>query len=146
MQSRWDFNGFNNFPSFLDPFVPPPTEMDEEEAGAIYQLRCLPSMEEIVHKVEEIAMTNAGLRAVYVMTNAPKAWADELVAALKAVHPWELAATSRDMTLDHQQRYTAQTPDMIIGRRSQVFIGNGVCPYFILVGGQKTDLSPVFQS
>jgi hypothetical protein len=119
--THWDFNGFSAFPEFLDPFTPPPADMEKDAVRDFYRLRCYPSMEEIVDKVEDVRSAHAGLRAVYVMTNAPKAWADELVVALKAAYPWELAASSRDMKLNHEQRYVAQAPDMVIGERASSF-------------------------
>ena len=70
------------------------------------------------------------------MTNAPLDWLSELKTALMAKEEgeWEGISTSWDLQLDWEQRNLAQTIDMMIGHRSQVFIGNGVCvfPLFLL--------------
>lgn len=67
-----------------------------------------------------------GLRNVYVMTNASPAWLEELKVALRKTYDWDQIASSRDLKLSWEQKYVAQTVDMMIGQRAQVFIGNGV--------------------
>lgn len=62
------------------------------------------------------------------MTNAPLDWLSELKTALMADDGgWEGISSSWDLKLDWEQRNLAQTVDMMIGHRAQVFIGNGVC-------------------
>lgn len=70
------------------------------------------------------------------MTNAPLDWLSELKTALMAKEEgeWEGISTSWDLQLDWEQRNLAQTIDMMIGHRSQVFIGNGVCVFPLLFG------------
>lgn len=60
------------------------------------------------------------------MTNASPAWLEELKVALRKTYDWDQIASSRDLKLSWEQKYVAQTVDMMIGQRAQVFIGNGV--------------------
>jgi hypothetical protein len=87
---------------------------------------CFPTIQQIVDKVTEVQKVSEGLRNVYVMTNGGSSWLEELMAALKKVHKWDQIASSRDLKLNWEQKYVAQTVDMMIGQRAQVFIGNGV--------------------
>ena len=62
------------------------------------------------------------------MTNASPTWLDTLKVALSegGGGEWRQIASSRDLKLSWEQKYVAQTVDMMIGQRAQVFIGNGV--------------------
>lgn len=84
-------------------------------------------MQQIVEKVTEVERVSEGLKNVYIMTNAPIPWVKELKTALGKAHRWDHIASSRDLKLSWDQKYVAQTVDMMIGQRAQVFIGNGVC-------------------
>lgn len=86
---------------------------------------CFPTIEQIAEKVKEVHSVSEGLRNVYIMTNAGIQWLEELKSALSGVHKWDQIATSRDLKLNWEQKYVAQTVDMMIGQRAQVFIGNG---------------------
>lgn len=121
------FNAFNMFPAFPDPWAPPPDDAGGEARCAVYMRRCLPDVAQVVAKVEQVraSAVGRGLRAVYVMSNADRAWLKELKDALRAAYVWEHVATSRDMVLTPEQKYTSQTLDMLVGERAQVFIGNG---------------------
>lgn len=122
------FNAFASFSSFPDPWVP--FEGSEEERMSVYMRRCLPTIEQVVEKVEAVraavGSSDGGLQNVYVMTNADEAWLEELKDALRAGGAWERIATSRDMVWTPEQKYVSQATDMMIGQRAQVFIGNGV--------------------
>jgi hypothetical protein len=127
--SNW--NGFNSFPSFPDKFLPPPVGEDGEstpERDQYYLTHCFPSIEEIVQKVVEIMATSSGknLKNVYIMTNAPVEWINQLKKALRRVAKWEKISSSRELKLKKEQKYIAQSVDMMIGQKAQVFIGNGV--------------------
>ena len=131
--ARWgsSFNAFNSFPELPDQWSTPPGGGDGETTEANMQLylrRCFPSVQQIVQKVDEVrrARGGAGLRNVYVMTNAKKRWAEELKGALRRMDGWDRIATSRDLVLSKEQKYVAQAVDMLIGQRAQVLIGNGV--------------------
>jgi hypothetical protein len=83
-------------------------------------------MQQIVDKVTEVQKVSEGLKNVYVMTNAGVPWLEELKEELMKAHKWNQIASSRDLKLNWEQKYVAQTVDMMIGQRAQVFIGNGV--------------------
>lgn len=121
-----DFNAFNRFDDFPDPWIKP--EGSDEERMAVYMRRCLPTIEQIVEKVEAVRASPAGsgLKNVYIMTNGDHEWLKNLKHALFASHTWEHVATSRDLTLTWEQKFVSQTMDMLVGERAQVFIGNGV--------------------
>ena len=66
------------------------------------------------------------MKNVYVMTNAPKSWVLQLKYGLSKIGDWDHIASSRDLKLNWEQKYIAQSVDMMIGQRAQVLIGNGV--------------------
>lgn len=120
------FLAFNQFPDFLDPWDSP--QGGEEEKMAIYLRRCIPTIEQIVEKVEQVRQTKVaqGLKSIYVMTNGDAVWLRQLKDALKVAYSWNSIATSRDMSLSLEAKYVSHTTDMLIGQRAHVFIGNGV--------------------
>ncbi|PSR92063.1 hypothetical protein PHLCEN_2v4779, partial [Hermanssonia centrifuga] len=119
------FNAFNSFPAFPDQWSPPQGEGDERMA--VYMKRCLPTIEQVVEKVEAVrqARSGEGLRDIYIMTNGDREWLKDLKAALKKSYHWDHISTSRDLVLTPEEKYVSQTMDMMIGQRAQVFIGNG---------------------
>ncbi|KAI8981311.1 hypothetical protein BD414DRAFT_492292 [Trametes punicea] len=130
--AKWssEWNGFNQFPELPDQFVPPPSvEGGEatEEGKRIYLRHCFPSIAQMVERVQEIRSTPAGrgLKYIYIMTNGKRPFVDELKEMLYKTGGWEKIASSRDMKLDWEQQYVAQSVDMLIGQRAQVLIGNG---------------------
>lgn len=129
------FNAFNSFPQFVDKFELPPNRTGEltKEVMNHYLPACLPSIQQIVTKVTEVRKTEAGkgLRNIFIMTNGARDWVTELKEALRETGGWDLISSSRDMQLDWEQKYIAQSVDMLIGERAQVFVGNGVCDVVI---------------
>ncbi|KZP18800.1 hypothetical protein FIBSPDRAFT_933213 [Athelia psychrophila] len=133
--AQWssDFNGFNKFPGLPDAFAPPADTGWGETTDAHraeYARRCFPEIPQIVARVLEVAREweaggGAPLRSVYVMTNGRAEWLGELKEALLAARAWGSVASSRDLQLNWEQKYVAQTVDMMIGQRAGVFIGNG---------------------
>lgn len=128
--SSW--TGFNQLPQLIDHFDSPARPPSGETTQAIYDAytkSCYPSIDQIAQKVAEIRKTKAGrgLKTVFIMTNGKVPWIQELKDALNKVHKWDMITSSRDATLTWEQKYIAQAPDMLIGQRSQVFVGNGVC-------------------
>lgn len=121
-----DFNTFNRFDGFADPWVKP--QLGLEERMPLYMQRCWPTVDQIVAKVAAVRRTEAGrgLGNVYVMTNGDERWLAELKHALWAEHPWERIATSRDLVWTWEQKFVSQTMDMLVAERAQVFVGNGV--------------------
>ncbi|OBZ67004.1 hypothetical protein A0H81_12820 [Grifola frondosa] len=116
------------FPSLPDKWESIMSDAPAEKRKELYDLHCYPETDKIVERVEEIRQTNAGsgLENVYIMTNGPASWIAELKDALEAKYPWKNIASSRDLVLNHEQKYIAQAIDMLVGQRAQVFIGNGV--------------------
>ncbi|KAL1951009.1 hypothetical protein VTO73DRAFT_158 [Trametes versicolor] len=130
--AKWSsqYNGFNQFPELPDHFAQPeqagwgePTE----EGKQIYLRHCFPDIQQIVQRVSEVRATPAGqgLKDIYIMTNGKKPWVADLKAALKATGGWDHIASSRELVLNKEQQYIAQSVDMLIGQRAQVLIGNG---------------------
>jgi hypothetical protein len=124
--NRMPFNAFNAFPEFPDQFKPPSHDISNEESWEIYQPRCYPSIEQIIERVEAVRAVNPGLHTVYVLSNAPRKWVDSLFDRMRLRHTWRLMGQSRDLQLTTEQRYIAQTVDMLIAQRAEVLIGNGV--------------------
>ncbi|RPD82752.1 hypothetical protein L226DRAFT_450702 [Lentinus tigrinus ALCF2SS1-7] len=130
--ARWSsqWNGFNQFPELPDHFEPPPTAgwgEYTEEGKNIYLRHCFPDIQQIVDRVAEVRASPAGkgLKNVYIMTNGKRPWIAELKEALNGMGGWEKIASSRELVLDWEQQYVAQSVDMLIGQRAQVLIGNG---------------------
>ncbi|KAI0683422.1 hypothetical protein BC835DRAFT_1295970 [Cytidiella melzeri] len=119
------FLAFNQFPQSSDPWESPQGE--EEQKMAVYRRRCIPTIQQIVDKVEQVRHSRAGwgLRRIYIMTNGNTIWLSHLKEALLEVYAWDSVATSRDMVLTWNEKYVSHTADMLIGQRAQVFIGNG---------------------
>jgi len=128
-----DWNGFNSFPEFIDKFSPPSGGgwgVTTPENTALYLKHCYPTIEQIVEKVTEVQKMSDGLKNVYIMSNGGTLWVDELRKALKKAHSWNQIASSSDLRLNREQKYVAQTVDMMIGQRAQVFVGNGVRVFY----------------
>lgn len=131
--AKWgsSWTGFNQLPELLDRFNAPERPASgraTREIYAAYTKSCYPSIEQIATKVAEIRKTKAGLglKNVFIMTNGKVPWIQELKDALNKVHKWDLITSSRETKLNWEQKYIAQAPDMVIGQRSEVFVGNGV--------------------
>lgn len=144
-----------NLLSFLpDKFYPPPAPSglalsegkNTPENEAIFLARCLPSAASITHKVraareaylqnESIAgqpssrfnrlkSPKRSLDVLYIMSNDRTEWLDDLKASLRN-DGWGQIVTSRDLHFNAEQKEVGVAVDMDIGRRSAVFIGNGV--------------------
>lgn len=98
---------------------------DEEGYWEAFSKTCFPTISEIVEKVREARTDVPGLNRVFIMTNAPASWIEELKAALEQDGSWDALIGSRDLVLGWEQSYVKQAVDMLIGQRADVFIGNG---------------------
>ena len=140
------FNGFNRFPEFVD-------KIDANGDGSpqtlqAYSKACYPTIEQIMDKIREVMKTPVGstLDRVYIMTNADNAWLMDLRKQLRTEANWSTIATKRDLDLTPEMTYVAQAFDMMIGQRSQVFIGNGVMPFrFIPMLARAHNCDTVFE-
>ncbi|KAF7965096.1 hypothetical protein HWV62_45727 [Athelia sp. TMB] len=136
-----DWNGFNKFPGLPDTFTPPTEGVGWGETSDanrdIYTQHCYPDVRQIVERVMDVKRewealggkvlgADGVLQKVYVMTNGATGWIKELKAGLMEAYPWDGVASSRDLKLNWEQKYVAQTVDMMIGQRAGVFIGNGL--------------------
>jgi hypothetical protein len=136
--AKWSarYNGFNDFDSFRDEerFSPPPGGgwgKNTPENMDIYLRHCYPTVDRIIEKVMAVRSETAGLKNVYVMTNAPIWWLNDLKTALRRVYNWDRITTSRDMSLNWEQKYVGHAVDMMIAERSNAFIGNGVSRFVV---------------
>lgn len=130
-----DWNGFNQFSALPDRFKVPTDGgwgVTSEANTNMYFKACLPTIEQIVEKVQEVLADQRRLygpakelKRVYVMTNGDVEWLQQLKEALMRVKKWEAVATSRDLKLSWEAKPVAQAVDMLIGQRAQVLIGNG---------------------
>lgn len=123
MHIKLPFQAHSELP---DPWIKP--EGPTEVTMPVYLKWCLPTVAQIVDKVEEVlaSAAGAGLRNIYIMSNGDAEWLADLKAALRGAHAWEHIATSRDMVYTWEEKFVAQSMDMLVGERAQVFIGNGV--------------------
>ncbi|KIJ65217.1 hypothetical protein HYDPIDRAFT_111123 [Hydnomerulius pinastri MD-312] len=129
--AKWsaDWNAFNSFPEFHDKFDRPTDggwgETSDKNMDHYIQ-RCYPSIEQIVEKVRQVRMeATEHLRYLYIMTNGPVPWVEELKAALAQDMIWEQVGSSRDLKVTWEQKFIAQALDMYVAQRAQVLIGNG---------------------
>lgn len=111
-----------------------------------YYQHCYPEFEQIVRKVSLIrrSLTSDDLRHIYIMTNAVDPWLAQLKQALRLHERWESISSSRDLTLTREQREVSRALDMLIARRAQVFIGNGVCSSILFTSPHEIHLRAVF--
>jgi len=127
--STW--TGFNQLPQLIDRFDSPPRPKEggaTQEIYDAYAKSCFPSIEEIVQKVVDAKNTKAGknLSNIYIMTNGKDPWLSELKEALHNSGKWKQISSSRELTITWEQKFVAQSIDMVVGQRADVFIGNGV--------------------
>ena len=125
-----DWHAWNAFPEFIDKFEVP-TNTTVDETTQIYLAHCYPTIEQIVDKVKRVREESAAthdLRYLYIMTNGPISWVEELRAALARAggRAWESVKSSRDLELTWEEKFVAQGVDMFVAQKAEVIIGNGV--------------------
>lgn len=120
---------------------PPPSYPTNPRLVAHYLEHCLPTVSQLVTRLQQIRKEYPGLRRVYVMTNAEKSFLTELEERL-AEDGWgtdsspDGAASNRgklfrltstkDLVLDDEQFHVSGAIDMAIAEKAEVFVGNGV--------------------
>lgn len=134
-------------PQLIDSFKVPDDCGDGKaspEAVAAYLRVCWPTNEQIVERAKLMRTLHPGLNRVYILTNGKPDYLAKLKSDLKR-DGWAKVSTSQDMTLDWQETWVAQSIDMAIAQRSEVFVGNGVsaCFYRLLL---VTDRHTVFDT
>ncbi|KAG6329389.1 hypothetical protein ID866_9700 [Astraeus odoratus] len=131
---RSDWNAWNAFPEFIDQFEKPDDDVALEVATDIYVEHCYPTVAQIVDKVRRVRQGSRPkhkLSHLYIMTNGPLPWIQELKAALvedaerHQGSKWESVMSSRDLELTWEEKFVAQSLDMMVGQKAEVIIGNG---------------------
>lgn len=90
-----------------------------------YLQHCLPTVEQIVEKLNGLRKENPGLKRVYVLTNGWGWWLNGLKSALQK-DGWDDMKSSFDIQLDSEQTYISMAVDMAIAEKAEIFVGNGV--------------------
>ena len=144
---RAEVSGLNVQPGTIDKGV----KLVENQNGSLtrasidaFQRACYPNTNQIVERVRQIRMTEEGkgLRNIFIMTNGSPEWIEELKEALMKDHPWKKIASSLQMRVTWEQKFVAQSVDMMIGHRADVFIGNGVSvSTLLLISGSDRPLA-----
>lgn len=129
-----DYAAFSALRGLPDRFVPPRTGNAEADAD-VHRSHCYPSVQEIVARVREVRASAAGqgLERLHIMTNGDGVFIAELRTALGRDQDWKMITSSRDLSLNWEQKYVAQAVDMLVGQRAQVLIGNGVSSMSLVV-------------
>jgi hypothetical protein len=113
--------------------VPPGAGEGETSASTweTYRQHCFPTEAESAATIararaEYHAMyPSRQLDVLYILTNANKKWVEEF-ARMARRDGWGTVVGSPNLVLDTEQREMGMAVDMEIGRRAEVFIGNGV--------------------
>jgi len=130
--AKWssNWNAFNQFPEFNDRFDVPTDGgygTTSDENMRYYYMHCYPAIQQIVQKVTRVRVeSEQPLTHIYIMTNGPVPWVDELKVALGKSGDWDQIKSSRDLDLNWEQKFVAQALDMFVAQRAEVLIGNGV--------------------
>jgi len=97
--------------------------------------RCFPDNVELIQRIDEVKKDwehgkskRHSLRVLYLMTNEKREWLDEFKKQM-LLEGWERVVTSIDLVLNSQELAVGMAVDMEIGRKAEVFIGNGVRCY-----------------
>lgn len=123
-----DWHAWNSFPEFIDQFEKP-RDTGPEETTNIYLDHCYPSTQQIVDKVNRVKQESQpthDLKYLYIMTNGPATWVEELKTALAEGVAWESIKSSRDLDLTWEENFVAHAVDMFVAQRAEMIIGNGV--------------------
>ncbi|KAH7885776.1 hypothetical protein F5I97DRAFT_2022601 [Phlebopus sp. FC_14] len=121
-----DWNAYNSFPGLPDKLDLSQDPRSSVENSRLFTSHCYPTIEQIVEKVRMVREeTSEPLRYLYIMTNAPVSWVEDLKHGLRDLGDWQNIASSRDLTLTWEQKYVSQALDMYVAQRAQVLIGNG---------------------
>ncbi|KAG6835897.1 hypothetical protein H0H93_013571 [Arthromyces matolae] len=122
---RWkaSYMGFNRFPEMIDNFDPWKYR-EPEMAKRHYMDHCIPEVDVIVERLNEIRKANPGVNRVYALTNGKRSWMNTLKTELLR-DGWLDVKSSLDLRMDATQRQVSVAVDMAIAERAEVFLGNG---------------------
>ena len=76
------------------------------------------------------------------MTNGKRSWLNKLKKALNESGDWNQISSSRELQLTWEQKFVAQSIDMAVGQRADVFIGNGASRAHPALASVFADLIP----
>jgi hypothetical protein len=137
---------WNLWPTLPDPLVLPANcgkGLKEQELVEIIRKHCFPTPKEtaatIRHARDEYLEKHGSsnstvgtgvLDVLYVMTNADSTWVKELAGFMNdetngGGGGWSTVVGSPDMVFDNEQKEMGMAVDVLIGRKAEVFIGNG---------------------
>lgn len=143
------FNGWNQFPEFLDKFGDPWNMGTDDERLQNYLLHCLPTVDQVLTKLRAVKRhwekngtkeNPRQLKRVYMLTNAEEAFRNELKIRLLE-EGWEHVSTSFDMLIKKDEVEVDMAADMMIAQKAEVFIGNGVGRRLVVREPGLTDTS-----
>jgi len=102
--------------------------MVEATRLGLYRAKCLPDFKAIIARARRMRKNHPLLRSIYIMTDAPGEWAEEIRGWL-ASDAWDkVFVGAADVYPDWQDHEVGIAADMEIARRAGVYIGNGVSP------------------
>lgn len=132
--AKWDadWHAWNSFPEFIDKFEKP-RDATPDEVLNTYIEHCYPDIQQIVDRVRRVrqeSRSKHNLNYLYIMTNAPVSWVEELKSALaedaeKHRQKWKSVRSSKDLELTWAETFVSQGIDMFVAQRAEVIIGNG---------------------
>ncbi|KAI6008585.1 hypothetical protein EDC04DRAFT_2581965 [Pisolithus marmoratus] len=133
--AEWDadWHAWNSFPEFIDK-LEKPRNATSDQILKMYIQRCYPDIQQIVDRVRHVRQESRpkhDLNYLYVMTNGPDSWVEELKSALAKdaeehrQPKWKSVKSSQDLELTWEETFVSQGIDMYIAQRAEVIIGNG---------------------
>lgn len=121
------FVAFNKLPRLPgNENIPPPPDMVEATRVGLYRAKCDPQILDIIARARRMRKNHPLLKSVYILTDADRAWAEEVRMWLLS-EGWDKVWVGReDLYPAWQDREVGVAVDMEVARRAGVFVGNGV--------------------
>lgn len=121
------FVAFNKLPRLPgNENIPPPADMVEATRTGLYRAKCDPQILDIIARARRMRKNHPLLKSVYILTDADRAWAEEVRMWLLS-EGWDKVWVGReDLYPAWQDREVGVAVDMEVARRAGVFVGNGV--------------------
>ncbi|KAL7421402.1 hypothetical protein Q5752_004287 [Cryptotrichosporon argae] len=117
--------GWNKLPNLPgNENVPPPADMVAATRLGMYRAKCDPSVLEIIARARRMRKNHPLLRAVYILTDADAAWADEMRMWM-ASEGWDKVFVGNQDLYGDDDAEVGVAVDMEVARRAGVFVGNG---------------------
>lgn len=106
--------------------VPPPKDMPEASRHGLYAAKCVPDITAIIARARRMRKNHQTLRTIYVSTDAPPPWREELRRWLLSDGWDSVLIGCTDVWGGWGDRELGEAVDMEVARRAAVFVGNGV--------------------